>query len=312
MTLRPDRPDRPHDPIFRKVLFVLSIVGFGMMLYPPLQIVLRGPEARSDYYDHILVIPFMSAALFYWRRKPIFADVLYLPKFGIPLALSGVVFYVVGFARLLPVSPNILISWLAFSSLLAFIGAFVCLFGARAFQKARFPLFFLAFMIPLPHVILEYFIYALQISSTEVTDILFSLTGVPYFREGFLFYFPGVAIEVAKECSGIRSSLALVVTGVLAAHLFLDRGWKQALLILSIFPITVFKNGIRIMTLTLLATYVDIRFLTQSWLHHSGGFVFYIPALALLGFEIWALKRLPHRPSIKPRHFQTLFHSWPY
>lgn len=292
------RPDRPHDPIFRKALFVLSIVGFGMMLHPPLQSVLHGPGARSDYYDHILVIPFMSAALFYWRRKPIFADVLYLPKFGIPLALSSVVFYVVGFARLLPVSPNILISWLAFSSLLAFIGAFVCLFGARAFQKARFPLFFLAFMIPLPHVILEYFIYALQISSTEVTDILFSLTGVPYFREGFLFYFPGVAIEVAKECSGIRSSLALVVTGVLAAHLFLDRGWKQALLILSIFPITVLKNGIRIMTLTLLATYVDIRFLTQSWLHHSGGFVFYIPALVLLGFEIWALKRLPRRPSI--------------
>ena len=294
------RPDRPYDPIFRKALFVLSIVGFGMMLYPPLQIVLRGPGARSDYYDHILVIPFMSAALFYWRRKPIFADVLYLPSFGIPIVLSGVVFYIVGFARLLPVSPNILISWLAFSSLLAFIGAFVCLFGAESFRKARFPLLFLAFMIPVPHVVLEYFIYALQISSTEVTDILFSLTGAPYFREGFLFYFPGVAIEVAKECSGIRSSLALIVTGVLAAHLFLDRGWKQVLLVLSVFPITVLKNGIRIVTLTMLANYVDIRFLTKSWLHHSGGFVFYIPALALLGLEIWALRRWSRRPSVKP------------
>jgi exosortase len=284
----------------RKALFVLSVIGTGLMLYPPLRNVLFGPGARSDYYDHIQVIPFMSAALFYWRRNSIFADVQYLPRFGIPLMVCGIGLYAAGFAGLLPLSPNILISWIVFSALVAFVGAFMFLFGAKSFWKARFPLFFLAFMIPIPHVILESFIYALQISSTEATDLLFGLMGVPYYRDGFLFYLPGVAIEVAKECSGIRSSLALVVTGVLAGHLFLDRGWKQILLVLSIFPITVLKNGIRIVTITLLATYVDIRFLTQSWLHHSGGFVFYIPALAFLGLEIWALRKWSRRPSVKP------------
>jgi exosortase len=284
----------------RKILFVLSIIGTGLMLYPPLRNVLYGPGHRSDYYDHIQVIPFMSAALFFWGRNSIFADVRYLPRFGIPLLLCGVGFYAAGFAGLLPLSVNIKTSWMAFSALFAFVGAFVFLFGDRAFRKARFPLFFLAFMIPIPPVILEYFIYALQIASTETTDLLFSCIGVPYYREGFLFYLPGVAIEVAKECSGIRSSLALIVTGTLAGHLFLDRGWKQILLVLSIFPITVLKNGIRIVTITLLANYVDIRFLTQSWLHHSGGFVFYIPGLALLGLEIWALRKWPRRPPEKP------------
>lgn len=286
---------------FRKILFVLSIVGTGLMLYFPLKSILLGPGARTtDYYDHILVIPFMSAMLFYWRRDSIFADARYLPRFGIPLIVCGVGLYVVGFTGLLPLGLNIRISWMAFSALFAFVGAFVFLFGAGSFRKARFPLLFLAFMIPIPHVILERFIYILQASSTEATDILFNLVGVPYYREGFFFYLPGVAIEVAKECSGIRSSLALVVTGVFAAHLFLDRGWKQVLLVLSIFPITVLKNGIRIVTITLLATYVDIRFLTQSWLHHSGGFVFYIPSLALLGLEIWALRRYSHQPPVKP------------
>jgi exosortase len=284
----------------RNVLFVLSVIGAGLMLYPPLRNVLYGPGHQSDYYDHIQVIPFMSAVLFFWGRNPIFADVRYLPRFGIPLMLCGMGFYVVGLTGLLPLNPNILISWMVFSALVAFVGVFVFLFGAVSFRKARFPLLFLAFMIPVPHVILEHFIYTLQISSTEVTDILFNLIGVPYYRDGFFFYFPGVAIEVAKECSGIRSSLALIVTGTLAGHLFLDRGWKQVLLVLSIFPITVLKNGIRIVTITLLANYVDIRFLTESWLHRSGGFVFYIPALMLLGLEIWALRRWSHQPPVKP------------
>jgi exosortase len=284
----------------RKVLFLLSIIGTCLMLYPPLQTVLWGPEARSDYYDHIQVIPFMSAALFYWKRNTIFADVRYLPQFGIPLVIIGISLYASGLVGPLPLGPNVLLSWMAFFSLFTFVGAFIFLFGTRSFWKARFPLFFLAFMVPIPHVILEHFIYILQVASAETTDLLFSVIGVPYYREGFFFYFPGVAIEVAKECSGIRSSLALVVTGVLAAHLFLDRGWKWVILVLSIFPITVLKNGIRIITITLLANYIDIRFLTKSWLHHSGGFVFYIPALALLGLEIWALRKWPHRLPVQP------------
>ena len=284
----------------RKALFVLSMVGTGLMLYLPLQSILLGPGARTtDYYDHILVIPFMSTALFYWERNKIFTDVRYLPRFGIPLIVCGVVFYAVGLAELLPLSLNVRISWTAFSALLAFVGAFVFLFGSVSFRKAHFPLLFLVFMIPIPRVILESFIYSLQVSSTEATDLLFGLTGTPYYREGFFFYLPGVAIEVAKQCSGIRSSLALIVTGVLAAHLFLDRGWKHIILVLSVFPITVLKNGIRIVTITLLATYVDKRFLTESWLHHSGGFVFYIPGLVLLGLEIWAFRKWPQRPSSK-------------
>lgn len=36
-------------------------------------------------------------------------------------------------------------------------------------------------------------------------------------------------------------------------------------------------------SLGLLAIYVDTKFITDSFLHHSGGFVFYLPALGLLG-----------------------------
>jgi exosortase/archaeosortase family protein len=53
----------------------------------------------------------------------------------------------------------------------------------------------------------------------------------------------------------------------------------------------VLKNGIRIVTLSSLAVYVDERFITQSFLHRSGGFLFYIPALFLLGIVLWWLRK---------------------
>ena len=104
-----------------------------------------------------------------------------------------------------------------------------------------------------------------------------------------------VTIEVAKQCSGIRSTMAMVITGVLAAHLFLRDNGKKLILMLTILPITVFKNGIRIVILTLLAIHVDERFLTGGFLHKSGGFVFYIPGLIIFGGILLFLRKMERK-----------------
>jgi exosortase len=158
-----------------------------------------------------------------------------------------------------------------------------------------FPLLFLIFMIPIPSVLMEKIISALLAGSTAATHMLFTLSGMPFLKERSVFHLPGMSIEVAKQCSGIRSSLGLFITGILAGHLFLRTGWKKFILVLFVFPITVLKNGIRIVTLSSLAVYVDEKFITQSFLHRSGGFVFYIPALFLLGIVVWWLRKSEQR-----------------
>jgi exosortase len=109
-------------------------------------------------------------------------------------------------------------------------------------------------------------------------------------RDGFLLTVPGVTIEVAKECSGIRSSMALLITCLIAAHLFLRTTWKRALFALLALPLALVKNGIRIVTLTLLSVYVDPSFLTGN-LHHKGGFVFFLLALAILAPVLLLLEK---------------------
>ena len=105
------------------------------------------------------------------------------------------------------------------------------------------------------------------------------------------FQLPGIAIEVAKECSGIRSSLALFITSLLAGHMFLKTTWRKVVLVLVIIPLTIFKNAVRITTLSLLAVYVDKSWLTDSWLHKGGGIVFFVLALVFFAPVLWALAR---------------------
>jgi exosortase/archaeosortase family protein len=63
--------------------------------------------------------------------------------------------------------------------------------------------------------------------------------------------------------------------------MFLKSWWKKALLVAVALPLAVVKNGIRIVGLCLLAMHVDPGFLTGQ-LHHEGGVVFFVLALALL------------------------------
>ena len=169
----------------------------------------------------------------------------------------------------------------ALAILLIWVGGFVAIYGLTAAHAAAFPLLFLALMIPLPDRFLNWTIELLQRGSTEVSYLLFNLVGVPALKQGFVITVPGISIEVAAECSGIRSSLALLITCLLAAYLYLRTPWKILVFIVLVIPLSVIKNGIRIVTLTLLSLYVDPRFLTGS-LHHDGGFVFFLLALLLL------------------------------
>jgi len=78
----------------------------------------------------------------------------------------------------------------------------------------------------------------------------------------------------------------LTLTTLLAGHMFLRSPWKKAVLVLAVVPLTILKNGIRIVTLSLLAMHVDPGFLTGQ-LHHEGGIVFFLLALVLL-FPLFA------------------------
>jgi exosortase len=182
------------------------------------------------------------------------------------------------------------VSLLMLAAVFVWLGAFALFFGARAFRAAAFPLLFLLFMVPIPEPVLSNIIHFLQAGSSKMAEAFFGIAGVPYHRQGFVFELPGVAIRVAEECSGIRSTLALLITTVLASYMFLKSSWKRLILCLAVVPIAIFKNGLRIATLSTLAVYVNPEFLHGN-LHRHGGIVFFIIALLPLGLLLRLLEK---------------------
>ncbi len=259
------------------ILFILlSLIGFRA----PLSALLAF-SFQYEHYSHIVLMPFVSVGLIYLERKRIFSNARYGLGVGTVLLFLGTILYGLG-KKLAPLlNENDRLSLAILSLAMLWIGGFVLWYGLPASREALFPLLFLLFMVPIPSFLLEKAIFLLQKGSAEVVHHLFKMAGVPVFREGLLFSLPGLTIEVAKECSGIRSSLALLIVMLLAGHLLLRSSWKKAVLIVSIFPVLLLKNGLRILSLSLLAIYVDRGFLTGS-LHRNGGIVFFLLALALL------------------------------
>lgn len=274
----------------RNLLFCGFILIAVLMCYMPLKNLLSTSSNR-EYYSHILLIPFVSVYLLYIKRKEIYSDKSYSFGAGGALILIGIILYAIGQIPDINLNQNDNSSLIAFSAVVLLSGAFIFAYGFCAFRKALFPILFLLFIVPIPSFLMERLIHFIRVGSTELVNLLLIATGVPFFRDGFFFHLSTLSVEVAKQCSGIRSCLALFITALLAGHLFLNTGWNKTILAVCVLPIAMFKNGIRIVTLTLLGAYVDPRILKSS-IHKEGGIPFFIVALLLLVPILYFLRKM--------------------
>jgi len=273
----------------RVFLYLVWILVTCLFLLRPVTAFLSY-SLSNENASHLVLIPLISAWVLFLERDRIFRIL------GSAAAVSGI-FLTAGLTLTLA-AFSIGTRWSAVNQLsvyilalmLLWVAGFAFLFGKDSLKQARFPLLFLLLTVPIPDFLLNPIIYFLQKGSAEITAVLFDWSGVPVLRDGFVFRLAHVSIEIARECSGIRSSLALLILAILVAHFCLATFWRQALLIAAGLFVMILKNGVRIVTLTLLASYVDPGFLAGR-LHREGGVVFFLLGLLLLAPLLWVLQR---------------------
>src|SRR5437667_1089474 len=250
----------------------------------------------NDEYTHLLLILPVSATLILleWRsQKPAVQT-----NFRLGSVFLIMVVLLTGFAnwRSAGLADDVQLSVGMLALVLWWIASFVACFGLRVSRTLLFPLVFLFWLVPIPSFVLNKVVEFLQAESAVAARLMFSLTGVPVSQQGFALSIPGVNIEVARECSSIRSSVMLLVASMVLAQVSLRSPWSKAAVIAATVPLSIAKNALRIVTLSMLGTRVDPGFLTGR-LHHQGGVVFFMISLAVLVLLLWIFRRVEERKS---------------
>ena len=302
-TARRDVTTRNRVPLFA-FLCAVSILFWWHSLVMTLRLALA-----NDAYTHILLILPVSVALIYLDSQLLASNpqdseygdskVLRIdprPSLRIGAALLVLALLMGGYARwgMTATVDDVRLSLGMFALVTWWIASVLFCFGAKTFQSFLFPLCFLFLVVPIPEFALSWIVEFLQQQSAVAARIMFRAVRVPVTQDGIMLSVPGLDIEVARECSSIRSSLMLVVTTMVLAHLFLRSWWRKALLVLAAIPLSLAKNGLRIFTIAELGTRVDPGFLDGK-LHHHGGIVFFGIAVVAVVVLLWILRRTEFR-----------------
>jgi exosortase len=280
--------------------FAFLCAGSILFWWRPLVVTL-GLALSNEAYTHILLILPLSAALIYMSMGSKYEDSKALridpqpsPRIGAVLLALALLIGCYASWGMRAAPDDVRLSLGMFALVTWWIASVLLCFGARTFQLFLFPLCFLFLMVPIPQAALNWIVEFLQQQSALAARILFRAVGVPVTQDGIMLSIPNLNIEVARECSSIRSSLMLVVTTMVLAHLFLCSWWRKALLVVAAIPLSVAKNGLRIFTIAELGTRVDPGFLDGK-LHHHGGIVFFGIAVVAVVALLWALRRTEFR-----------------
>jgi len=248
--------------------------------------------ALSDQqYTHILLIVPISVTLIIldWKAPPRSSRLSV--SIGLLLLVSAIALtFIVRWKVIAPLLADVQLSGNMLAFVVWWIAAFILCFGAGAFRNARFPLLFLLWLIPFPAFLLDPIVGLLQHGSATSAHWLFAAARVPVEQRGMLLHIPDLTLEVAPECSSIRSSLILLVTTMVVAQLLLRSAWRKVVVVAVAIPLSVAKNGLRIFVIGMLATRVDVSFLTGR-LHRQGGVIFLLIALVVIFLVIWILRR---------------------
>ena len=268
--------------------FLLAVAVLTLVLVQGWIGIVRGAIADA-LFSYTILIPFISGWLV-WQRPPLPRRAPEtMPWVGSALLVAAAGCAMAGILAQRSGAITSTASWLStqIAAWVIAVGGLAALFlGKRWLIEHQFAVAFLVFTIPIPDPLVAQIEYGLQIASASASEWMFALTRTPYVRNDMAFWLPGVHIQVAPECSGIRSTLVLFITAVLGSYLLLRHTIHRAAIVLAIVPLGIFRNALRILTLTLLSVYVNPEIM-HSALHRRGGPLFFAVSLVPLFAMFW-------------------------
>lgn len=169
----------------------------------------------------------------------------------------------------------------AFSLIPVLLGMAGFLHGRTAVKSLIFPAAFLIFLVPPPLFLVDYITSPLKTFVAAASTPVLSVLGYPIIRSGAFLLIGDYSIVVGDACSGMRSLVSLLAVGAIYAYMQKTSAIKKGILFLSIVPISVAANVLRLIILCLI-TYHFGDAAGQGFFHGFSGFLLFIVSLGSL------------------------------
>ena len=254
----------------------LPVLVGALAMYGPMYYGMAGSIWQREEYAHGPIVLAVCLWLFWRSRSALLEeDGPRATILGAALIALGLVLFVVG--------ATVHIAFFqAGSQIPLFAGVILSLVGWSAFRKLWVVLFFLIFVVPLPGFLLDTLTGSLKQQVSVIVEQLLYATGYPIARQGVILSVGPYQMEVANACSGLNSMYSLTAIGILYLYLMRHTSWtRNAILVLSIWPIAFVANILRVVTLVLVTFYFGDE-AGQGFFHGFAGIMLFTVAMGMM------------------------------
>jgi exosortase len=214
---------------------------------------------------------FGVAAWLVWRRRERVARCLWAPPFWPAFILLPGSLLLATWAHYV-MAPDLLV----LSVLLLLPGLGAWLGGRQGFRALLLPGVFLVFAFPMPGVLVNQFMFPLQLWTGELTHALLQLISFPAMLQADQILTQDKIFQVIETCSGLRLMETLTMSAVVYAELLARRPLHAWLLVLLAPCLGTIVNGFRVLSIVL-NPYSDL-----STVHSTQGIAMLLVGVLLL------------------------------
>ena len=160
------------------------------------------------------------------------------------------------------------------------LGLAVTFFGVAGARRLWFPIFLTGYLIIWPGWMVDAVTFPLKLFVSQSVSTMLYEAGLPVAHSGAVILAGPYQLLVADACAGLNSLIALTSVG--AVYLYMAKRASllaNALVVVSLIPIAILANIIRVVMLVLITYYLGYD-AGQSFLHDGAGLVMFAAALA--------------------------------
>ncbi len=288
----------PSGTAFDVLPWAIAAVGLATLYGPTFWDLFHGIWS-TEQQGHGPIVLAIGVWLF-WKKWPALRALAPRPRpaIGWPVFVTGLLLYLIGRSQDILMFEVGALIWLVAAIVLL-------LHGAAAVRLLAFALFFLAFMVPLPGVVVDALTQPMKLAVSWAAEAVMHGLHYPVSRSGVILQVGQYQLLVADACAGLQTLFTLEAMGLLYLNLVRHESLaRNVTLAALIVPISFTANVIRVIALSLITFHLGDA-AGQGFLHGFAGMVLFMAALVLIaavdGMLRWLLAGPPGTVPDAPR-----------